>query len=128
MKTIWYVDDDKEMVKAVALMLQLLDYETKPFYDARIAARALLSGKNPDLIILDINMPKVSGIEFLSFVRKQIRWHSIPILMLSSEANDVQVDEAMDLGADGYVTKPVMIDELERAIDRAIAHRIGKIS
>ena len=125
MKTIWYIDDDKEMVQAIALMLKLLDYETKPFFDAREAARALLSGEKPTLIILDINMPKVSGIEFLSFVREQKRWDAIPILMLSSEASDVQVDEALEIGADGYLTKPVMVDELEDAISKALAARSG---
>ena len=68
METIWYVDDDGEMIRAVKLLLQLLDYETRSLSDARIAAKALLAGEKPDLLMLDINMPGVTGIDLLEFV------------------------------------------------------------
>ncbi|MCD6401121.1 MAG: response regulator [Anaerolineales bacterium] len=127
MKTVWYIDDDKEMIQAVRLMLKMLKFRTISFNDARVAARSLLNGEHPTLIILDINMPKVSGIEFLTFLRKKETWKGIPVVMLSSEADDVQVDEALALGADSYVTKPVMINELENAIDQAITNRLEKL-
>ncbi|HEY61096.1 MAG TPA: response regulator [Anaerolineae bacterium] len=127
MKTVWYIDDDKEMIQAVRLMLKMLKFRTISFNDARAAARSLLNGEHPTLIILDINMPKVSGIEFLTFLRKKETWKGIPVVMLSSEADDVQVDEALALGADSYVTKPVMINELENAIDQAITNRLEEL-
>jgi len=127
MKTVWYIDDDKEMIQAVRLMLKMLKFRTISFNDARVAARSLLNGEHPTLIILDINMPKVSGIEFLTFLRKKETWKGIPVVMLSSEADDVQVDEALALGADSYVTKPVMINELENAIDQAITNRLEEL-
>ena len=95
MKKIWIVDDDIEMVHAVELMLTLLDCETKYFLDARPAAMALLDGKRPDLIILDINMPDVSGLDLLEFLRTRKAWKTLPIVMLSSEAADVTIDEAI---------------------------------
>lgn len=67
MKTVWIVDDDEEMIHAVRLMLKLLDCETRHFFSARPAAQTLLDGKRPDLFILDINMPGVSGITFWNF-------------------------------------------------------------
>jgi len=123
LKTAWYVDDDSEMIQAIRLMLKLLGYETRSFFDARRAAKALLGGQRPDILILDINMPTVTGIDMLEFVRRSPDWTSIPIIMLSSEVTDVQVDEAMNLGADGYVFKPVMIDELEKVINAAVEKR-----
>ena len=123
MKTAWYIDDDSEMIQAIRLMLRLLGYETRPYIDARKAAKALLGGERPDILILDINMPTVTGIDMLEFVRRSPDWNDIPIIMLSSEVTDVQVDEAMGLGADGYVFKPVMIDELERVIHTALEKR-----
>jgi two-component system chemotaxis response regulator CheY len=123
LKTAWYVDDDSEMIQAIRLMLNLLGYETRSFFDARKAAKLLLGGKKPDILILDINMPTVTGIDMLEFVRRSPDWNNIPIIMLSSEVTDVQVDEAIDLGADGYVFKPVMIDELEKVINTAIEKR-----
>jgi len=123
LKTAWYVDDDSEMIQAIRLMLKLLGYETRSFFDARRAAKVLLGGQRPDILILDINMPTVTGIDMLEFVRRSPDWTSIPIIMLSSEVTDVQVDEAMNLGADGYVFKPVMIDELEKVINAAVEKR-----
>ena len=123
MKTIWYVDDDGEMIRAVKLMLQLLGYDTVSFSDARAAAKKLLKGDRPDVLLLDINMPDVTGIDFLEFVRRRSGWNDLPIIMFSSEAADIQVDTAMDLGADAYVFKPVTLEELEEALEIAKAKR-----
>jgi DNA-binding response OmpR family regulator len=122
-KTIWYVDDDGEMIQAVKLLLQLLHYKTRSFSDARIAAKALLAGERPDILMLDINMPGVSGIDLLEFVRRRAEWTDLPIIMLSSEAADIQVDTALDLGADAYVFKPVTLEELDEALETARAKR-----
>jgi DNA-binding response OmpR family regulator len=120
LRVVWIVDDDDEMSHAVKLMLQLLDFSVEIFRDARSTARQLMSGGRPDAILLDINMPEVSGIDFLEFMRMRSELKGIPVVMLSSETTDIQVDEAMDLGADGFVFKPVTIDELEEALKRAI--------
>ncbi len=119
MKQIWIVDDDDEMARAVTLMLKLLDCNTRHFLNARLAAKELLDGKRPDLLILDISMPEVNGIMMLEFVRRRSEWKDLPLIMLSSEATDVQIDEAIGLGADAYVTKPVSLDELETAMQTA---------
>jgi DNA-binding response OmpR family regulator len=119
MKTIWIVDDDEDMIRAVQLMVKLLDCETRLFFSARLAAQTLLNGEHPDLFILDINMPEVSGIDFLEFLRHRKNMMNIPVVMLSTEAADVMVDKAMALGADSYVTKPVAIEELENAMKMA---------
>lgn len=118
-KEVWIVDDDDEMARAVALMLKLLEYETKHFNHPRPAAQALLAGKQPDLMILDINMPEVTGLDMLEFLRRRPEWKKLPVIMLSSEAADVTVEEAMKLGADGYVMKPVTIEELEKVMAQA---------
>ena len=120
MKVVWIVDDDDEMSHAVKLMLQLLEFSVKIFRDAKSTARQLMSGDRPDAILLDINMPEVSGIDFLEFLRMRSELKGIPVVMLSSETTDIQVDEAMELGANGFVFKPVTIDELEEALKRAM--------
>ena len=120
MKVVWIVDDDDEMSHAVYLMLQLLEFSVKIFRDAKSTARQLMSGDRPDAILLDINMPEVSGIDFLEFLRMRSELKGIPVVMLSSETTDIQVDEAMELGANGFVFKPVTIDELEEALKQAM--------
>ena len=124
MKQIWIVDDDEEMGRAISLMLKLLDRQTGHFPNARIAAQTLRAGGRPDMVILDINMPEVSGLDMLEFLRRRKEWKNLPVIMLSSEAADVTVDQAMHLGADGYVMKPVTIDELEKVMSRAFYKHI----
>ena len=126
MKEIWIVDDDEEMGRAISLMLKLLDCNTKHFLNSRIAAQTLLAGGSPELMILDINMPEVSGLDMLEFLRRRKEWKDLPIIMLSSEAADVMVDKALKLGADGYVMKPVTIDELEQVMSQAFYNHIKK--
>ncbi len=126
MKQIWVVDDDEEMIGAVRLMLKMLDCETTAFFNARAAVQALMEGKSLDLMILDINMPEVTGLDLLEFLRRRAETKNLPVVMLSTEASDVMVDRANELGADAYVSKPVTIEELERAMDEAIVKRKKK--
>ena len=122
-KQIWIVDDDEEMSRAVRLMVKLLDGETTAFLNARAAAQAVLDGRRPDLFILDINMPEVTGLDLLEFLRRRELTKHVPVVMLSTEASDVMIDRAKELGADAYVSKPVTIEELERAMDEAFVKR-----
>jgi len=120
MKTVWFVDDDVEMSHAISLILGLLEFNMRAFNNARSAVQALKQGDRPDVLILDISMPEVTGVDLLEYIRKRMGVNDLPILMLSSEANDAQVDQAIELGADGFVAKPVTIDELEAAIDKVL--------
>lgn len=123
MTKIWFVDDDEEMSEAISLMLGLMEVEMRHFPEARLAAQALLGGERPDLLMLDISMPEVTGLDLLEFVRRRKQWNDMPILMLSSEAVDAQIDRALGLGADGFVGKPATIEELETAIQAALQKR-----
>jgi two-component system alkaline phosphatase synthesis response regulator PhoP len=124
MRTAWYVDDDQEMIQAISLMMQLLDFEVKPFVAARVAARAL-ENERPELLILDVNMPEVNGIDLLEYIRLRECFNDLPVVMLSSEHTDAKVDEALDKGADAYMMKPVTLDEIEIAINTAFEKRGG---
>jgi CheY-like chemotaxis protein len=121
MKLAWIIDDDDEMLHAIELMLQILEFKVASFRDARNAVSLLQEGERPDVIVLDVMMPDVSGLDMLEFLRLHEPMYSIPVVMLSTESADVQVDEAMEKGADGYVFKPVSIEELEREIKKAMA-------
>ena len=120
MKKVWIIDDDQEMASAIRLMVQLLDCDARHFFSARTAAQALLGGECPELIILDMNMPEVSGLDFLEFLRRRPEFQHLPVVMLSTEAADTLVDQALASGADAYVTKPVALDELDQAMKIAL--------
>jgi DNA-binding response OmpR family regulator len=125
MRHVWIVDDDEEMSRAVGLMLNLLDCDTTSFLTVRSAVQSLLTGKMPDLIILDINLPEVSGLDMLEFLRRRPEWKNLPIVMLSSESGDSIVDKALELGADSYVMKPVTIEELEKAMATSFSNHLN---
>lgn len=122
-KLAWLVDDDQEMAAAIALMLKLLGYQTRSFLDAPSAAQALLAEQPCDLILLDLNMPQVSGQDFLEFMRQRRQFAHVPVVILSSEFNELIMQQLLDLGADGYITKPVSTSELEAAVAAALAAR-----
>lgn len=126
MRNIWIVDDDEEMSHAIGLMLKLLDCQTSAFFNVRSAAQSFASGKKPDLLILDLNMPEISGLDMIEFLRRRPDSKHLPIVMLSSEAADTVVDKALALGADSYVMKPVTIEELEKAMSTAFYKHLNQ--
>jgi CheY-like chemotaxis protein len=125
MRQVWVVDDDEEMNHAIGLMLKVLDCEVTSFHNARAAAQKLLTGKAPQLLILDINMPEVSGLDLLEFLRRRTEWRDLPIVILSSESTDSIVDKALQLGADAYLMKPATIEELEKAMETSIHKHVS---
>jgi DNA-binding response OmpR family regulator len=125
MKRVWIVDDDEEMTRAIGLMLKMLDCEVMSFRNARSAAQRLLTGKSPQLLLLDINMPEISGLDLLEFLRRRPEWKELPIIMLSSESADSTVDKALLLGADAYIMKPATIEELEKAMTTALRNHVS---
>jgi two-component system chemotaxis response regulator CheY len=121
MRQIWIIDDDEEMGRAIGLMLKLIDCEATLFFSARTVVQVLLTGKKPALMIVDINMPEVSGLDLIEFLRRRPEWKDMPIVTLSSEAADTMVDKALKLGADTYVMKPATLEELEMAMNLAFS-------
>jgi len=126
MKQIWIVDDDEEMGQAIGLMSKLLDSEATLFLSARSAVQTLLMGKQPDLMIIDIDLPEISGLDLTEFLRRRPEWREMPIVILSSEAADTMVEKALRYGGDAYLVKPVSLEELNEAFATAYSkHKIG---
>lgn len=123
MKVAWTIDDDAEVGYIIRLMLRTMGFEARSFLYPREPVQLMMKGTVPDLIVLDLNMPGVSGIEVLEFIRSREEWDHIPIIMLSVESAEEQVERSMELGADGYIFKPMTMDELSDAIERALRLR-----
>jgi len=122
-KVAWSIDDDAEIGYIIRLMLKAMGFEARSFLHPREAVDLMMQGSAPDLIILDMNMPGVTGMDVLEFIRSRERWDHIPIIILSVESGDEMVERTMALGADGYVFKPMTMDELEEAIEKAKVKR-----
>ena len=112
------VDDDIGVVKSVRANLQARDCETLVAMDGAEALQAIAK-ELPDLVILDITMPKMNGLEVCRQVRE---WSQVPIIMLSAKHDVDEKVRCLNTGADDYITKPFGINELAARV-RAVLRR-----
>jgi DNA-binding response OmpR family regulator len=119
-KKVLIVDDEPNIVAALEFLLQKQGYAVK-VADNGDEALAELDAFNPDLVLLDVMMPKVSGYEVCQRMRAQPKWRHIKIVMLSAKGREVEVSKGMSLGADLYVTKPFSSTELVATIGNLIS-------
>ena len=118
--TFLIVDDQQTMRSLIKGCLRQLEYSK--FHDAENVSQALdlLSKEKIDFVILDWNMPKTPGIELLKAIRSSSRWKSLPVLMVTSEAEQDKIMEAIKAKVSGYIIKPVKADVLAEKINAAI--------
>jgi two-component system KDP operon response regulator KdpE len=114
------IDDEPPIRKLLRMGLGTQGYEVLDAPNGKTALQ-LLDGK-PDLIILDLGLPDISGHELLRTIRA--RNDAVPIVVLSSRGDEAGKVQALDLGADDYVTKPFGMDELLARIRMALRHRL----
>lgn len=111
-------DDDPQMVRALRITLAAHGYEVFVAADGP-AAIAVAAQAHPDVVVLDLGMPRLSGIEVIQALRG---WTNVPIIVVSGRAESDDKVEALDAGADDYVTKPFQVDELLARL-RALSRR-----
>lgn len=102
---IYIIEDDEAISKLISIYLNKSEMETEIFSNAEDALESLSFSKNPDLILLDLNLPGMSGFDFLKKFREQ-KDQSIPIIIVSARDQDEDIIESLGLGADEFVTKP----------------------
>jgi DNA-binding response OmpR family regulator len=105
------VDDDHEILTLIAMLLRRIGAEAWTFEDGE-SALYRLSQAVPDLIILDLMLPDINGLQILQQVRAQERLSHVPVLILSAKADPDTIRAGLDLGADGYITKPYIANTL----------------
>jgi two-component system KDP operon response regulator KdpE len=114
------VDDDATLRRTLSIGLRAAGHEVLIAADGRTALQALRED-HPDIVVLDLGLPDLSGIEVLRTLRG---WSTVPVVVLSARAESSEKVEALDLGADDYVTKPFGMEELLARV-RAAARRAG---
>lgn len=117
-KTIFLIDDSAVMLTSVKQNLELAGYKVEVARDGLEGLTRVKGGLKPDLIITDINMPKMNGIEFIRNVRAILRF--TPILVLTTESQTAKRDEAKKLGATGWLVKPVGGNDLLKVIKQVM--------
>lgn len=105
------VDDDPDLLRLVSLLLQRINVDVTTAESATIAAQYLMQTL-PDLMILDLMMPEISGMDFLRQLRSHPAYDPMPVLVLSAIIDPEQIRLALDEGADRYLTKPYIAHNL----------------
>jgi two-component system chemotaxis response regulator CheY len=117
-KTIFVVDDSAVMVSSVKQTLEMAGYKVETARDGLEALNRVKAGLKPDLVITDINMPNINGIDLIKNVRPILRF--TPILALTTESQAAKRDEAKKLGATGWLVKPVAGPDLLKVVKQVL--------
>lgn len=114
----YIVDDQQELANAVRLLFKLLRYDALLFRHPRDLARHMLTSVAlPDLLVVDMSLPEVNGMDVVKWIRRSKRFKAIPILVLSAETHPELVHDALAAGANAYLFKPVTLEELRDAVN-----------
>lgn len=110
-KTILVVDDEKDIVELVAYNLEQEGFTVIRAYDGEKVLE-LVKQKNPDLILLDLMLPGINGLDVCRIIRSKPEIAATPIIMLTAKGEDVDKVVGLEMGADDYITKPFSVREL----------------
>jgi DNA-binding response OmpR family regulator len=118
--SILIADDEPNIVLSLEFVLAEEGYRVRVARDGREALEAL-AAETPDLVLLDVMLPHVSGFDVCQRIRAEPAWRDVRIVMLSAKGREVEVQKGLALGADAYVTKPFAIKELLAEVARQLA-------
>jgi|CXWL01.1.fsa_nt_gi two-component system chemotaxis response regulator CheY len=116
-KTILIVDDSSSLRQVVKMALQGAGYDVLEAGDGK-AALALLDGRQINMVVCDVNMPIMNGIEFVKAAKALSAYRFVPILMLTTEGQDAKKEEGKAAGAKAWMVKPFVPSSLLNAVSK----------
>ena len=120
MKGIFIVDDSPTILMSLKTNLEMNGFKVETASDGEDAVNKLNNGVNPDLIITDLNMPRMDGFKLIEHVRQMKTFRFKPILVLTTESQLQKREEAKRLGATGWLVKPVSGNDLIKVIKKVL--------
>ena len=112
------VDDSAAIRKILQRVLRQTGMAIRTIHEAGDGQEALavLKSQRVDLVLTDINMPKMDGLQLLAAIKAAPEWHALPVVMITTEGGEAKVSEAVRLGAVGYVRKPFTADQIKEKL------------
>lgn len=127
MAGILVVDDSPSMRRMLMFALRSAGHEVTAAEDGRAALAAAAESRSIDLVLSDVNMPGMSGLELVGALRRQPRYRSTPILMLTTETSDSLKFEARTAGASGWMAKPFDPVRLVATVEQLLQRGAGAV-
>jgi CheY-like chemotaxis protein len=118
-RTILIVEDEVDAAEMFAEMMRVSGYHVLKAYGSG-PALTMLNAETPDVVLLDIMMPDISGLEVLRYIRRDPRLQHIPVIIISAKNLPSDIKAGMDAGATLYLTKPIGYQELKSAIEKVL--------
>ncbi|MBT3012864.1 MAG: response regulator [Candidatus Thiodiazotropha sp. (ex Lucina aurantia)] len=121
-KTILIVDDEPNIVLSVEYLMKREGYQVMTANDGQVAIE-MIADTRPDLLILDVMMPRKNGFEVCREIRADPALSGLPILMLSAKGREAEIKKGISLGADAYITKPFSTHDLVDKVNQLLQSR-----
>ena len=121
-KKILVIDDEEHILELLKINLEFSGYDTYA-YDTGKDVLEIIEKTNPDLILLDLMLPEIDGIEICKRIRRNPKFNKIKLLILSAKSDEIDKILCLEIGADDYITKPFSLRELLARI-KAIFRRV----
>lgn len=115
-KTILIADDSSSMRTMLISAIELIDSYKIVEASSGFEALRLLPHEKVDLILTDINMPDINGLELLSYLRNNPNYRNVPVIIISTEGSQKDIDRGKLLGANDYLVKPVDMSKLQNLV------------
>jgi len=121
-KTVIVVEDEADAAEMFAEMMRVNGFRVVKSFSSGPAIN-LIAAEIPDVVILDVMMPDISGLEVVKFMRREPKLEKIPVIVISAKSMPSDIKIGMDAGASVYLTKPVGFLELKQAVEKVLADR-----
>ena len=122
-KRILVIDDEPELVKAIQIRLEIAGYETLVAHDGMEGLDKARKEK-PDLILLDLMLPKMDGYKVCALIKRDKNYSKIPVIMLTARTLEKQQKLGIELGADAYITKPFQYEVVLAKIKELLGEQV----
>lgn len=122
-KTVLIIEDEEDAAEMFAEMMRVSGYRVQKTSKSKPAISMMTEAK-PDLVLLDIMMPEITGLDILRQMRRDTNLSDIPVIVLTAKSMPADIKIGMEAGASIYLTKPVGFQELKDAVERALGSTV----
>lgn len=116
------VEDEEDTASLLKFLLERASYQVVHAKDGRQAQELISTMAPPDIVLLDVMLPFLSGLQVLTVIRKREGWKKVPIVMLTADGSEHDIKRALENGANDYMIKPFNPRELTSRLKRFVAH------